>query len=157
MNNLTKHDFCFDLSYNHEVSLFLPSIFIVEKESSFNYVDKKITKDNLSIFTIEWEALEDDIKKLFETEKTLQINQLSKRFSISKKRSFIDLKSDKNAFNVFLNYIDSKIHLFLSICKKNNYSVSINLHQEKNFYKFKKNFSPYQLNPYLKFDKHRPM
>ena len=154
MNNLTKHDFCFDLSYNHEVSLFLPSIFIVEKESSFNYVDKKITKDNLSIFTIEWEALEDDIKKLFETEKTLQINQLSKRFSISKKRSFIDLKSDKNAFNVFLNYIDSKIHLFLSICKKNNYSVSINLHQEKNFYKFKKNFSPYQLNPYLKFDKH---
>ncbi|CAM3801720.1 DEAD/DEAH box helicase [Flavobacterium cucumis] len=154
MSHPTKYDFCFDLSYNHEVSFFLPSIFLLEKDSSFNYVEKKITKDNLSIFTIEWEALEDDIKKLFEIEKTLQVNHLGKKFSISKKKSFIDLKSEKNTFNAFINYIDSKIHLFLSICKKNDYSVSINLNQEKTFYKFKKNFSCFQLNPYLKFDKH---
>ncbi len=154
MSNLTKHEFCFDLSYNSEVNLFLPTIFTVDKDSSFQYVDKKITKDNLSIFDIEWEALHNDVKKLFEIEKTLQIQHLFEKFSISKKKKFEDFKANKNNLNAFVNYIDSKTHHFLDICKKNNYPVSINLLQEKNFYKFKKNFSDFTLHPHLKFEKH---
>ena len=152
MNEL-KPFFCFDVSYHQEIQSFLPSVFIIENNTS-QYIDKRITKDTLAGFLIDWNALSSDEKLLFDIEKKLQIQSLSKKFNLSKKRSFTDLKAEKNAFHLFENYIDEKLNLFLSICKKNKFLIAINLHQEKTFYKFKKNFSDFPVKPYLKFDKH---
>ena len=153
MDNFVPN-FCFDLSYNQEITAFLPSIYLMQNESNLAYIDKKITKERLSIFSIDWNLLDNDYKQLFTIENDLKLENLEKKFKISKKNTFADVIANKSVSALFFNYIESKIDLFLNLCKKNNYSISINLQNHREFYRYKKTFGANNLIPKLKFDKH---
>jgi len=149
-----KYQFCFDLHFEKTLSLYVPVAYVVKGFTTIDYVDKKATPDVLKGYEIDWELLETDLKTVIDTCKLLQPANILKKFSVKKNfKSYNELIQDPKMQKGVLQYIHFQLDNFFTLAQKNNFPLSVNLDEYKNFAKHRISISQTPLEAHLVFEK----
>jgi SNF2 family DNA or RNA helicase len=146
--------FCYDLSWNKLLNSFLPTAYIVQKNSKIVYVDKKATPEVIKSFEISEADLDSDTKKLLNICDLLKTDVIFKKYNKNNKfKKLEDLFQDAKINYGINQYINLNINAFLNIVRQNNYPLAVNLNNNKEYHKFQVTVSESVVEAKLKFDK----
>lgn len=155
MADSNSFQFCFDLLFNKKLNVYLPVPYVLNNSKTITYVDKKATKEVISGYGINFENLDDNIKKALKICDDLKSESIFKKFSKN-------IKSVKNIDNLLIDnkiafgvnqYIKTNLELFLKLITENNFPISLNLSNNKDFYNYQITTQNSVLEPHLKFEK----
>lgn len=144
---------CFDLSFDENFNSYVPIIYI-SVNTSFQYIDKKITIENAFNFGFNLDAMPSFYKNLFMISSEFKKENILKKFDKTTKiKAIADLRKNKIVSKLVTAFLENKLNLFLSTCQENNLPLSVNLRSKKEFYNYKVETQQQELEPLLYFNK----
>lgn len=155
METPNSYQFCFDLLFNDKLKSYFPVAYIVNHSETITYIDKKATREIIESYGIEFEKLDENIKKLLLISENLKTETIFKKYSknINSAKSIDDLlKDSKIAFGI-KQFINTNLDQFLSIIAENHFPLALNLGNKKEFYNYRISTNNPVLKPKLQFDK----
>jgi SNF2 family DNA or RNA helicase len=148
--------FCFDISFEKNLNVYIPTAYIVEDARDIKYLDKKASKDVLEGFGIVFENLEPNTKKILTACESLKPEFIFKKFSVKIKsaKTIADLQKDSKIDFAIRQHLQLNLDSFYTLITKEQFPLSVNMGFEKDFYRCRVNTNPLYLEPQIQFDKH---
>lgn len=156
MNTKNPFQFCFDLSLDEKLKIYLPTAYLVGHSDTIKYVDKKASKEVLRSFGVVVENLDTKTKRVLSICEALKPEAIFTKFSSTNKsfRSIEDLlKDDKLKFGIE-QFITNSLEQFYTLVSQCNFPLSLNLSKEKDFSSSRIATKNRVLGTSLRFDKH---
>lgn len=156
MEPTKPYQFCFDISFEKNLNVYIPTSYIVENTAEIKYLDKKATAGIIESFGIVFEDLDSNTKKILTACESLKPEFIFKKFStkIKSAKSIADLQKDSKIEFAIRQHLKFHLSSFYSLIVQEQFPLSINLGPEKDFYRSRVDISPLYFEPQIQFDKH---
>ncbi|MDO4728291.1 MAG: DEAD/DEAH box helicase [Bacteroidota bacterium] len=150
-----KQDYilCFDLSFDADFDLFLPTPYLVYRSVNALYIFKKATQNVLK--TIPELTLSEADTSLLQHTQSLQREVLLDKFLKNKTKSNLLtlLYEDPKKKQYIKNYIEDRTHQMLEIISQNGVLLTVNAQQNKEIQPFEVQTQTRHFTPFLEFEK----
>ncbi|WP_166920488.1 DEAD/DEAH box helicase [Flavobacterium poyangense] len=148
--------FCFDISLEKNLNVYIPTAYIVENSPDIKYLDKKASADVLDSFGIVFENLDSNTKKILTACESLKPEFIFKKFSVKIKsaKTIADLQKDSKIDFAIRQHLKFHLSSFYDLIVKEQFPLCLNLGPEKDFYRSKVNTETRDFEPQIQFDKH---
>ncbi|KRD08150.1 serine/threonine protein kinase [Flavobacterium sp. Root901] len=148
--------FCFDISFEKNLNIYIPTAYIVENTDEIKYLDKKATPGIIESFGIVFENLDADTKKILAACDALKPDFIFKKFSakIKSAKSIADLQKDSKIEFAIRQHLKLNLNSFYTLIVQGKFPLSFNLGPEKDFYRSRVSIDPLEFEPKIQFDKH---
>ncbi|KAF2335321.1 DEAD/DEAH box helicase [Flavobacterium ginsenosidimutans] len=148
--------FCFDISLEKNLNVYIPTAYIVENTSEIKYLDKKASPNVLESFGIVFENLDSNTKRILTACDSLKPEFIFKKFSakIKSAKTIADLQKDSKIDFAIRQHLKFNLSSFYDLIVKEQFPLSLNLGPEKDFYRSRVNIDPLDFEPQIQFDKH---
>ncbi len=148
--------FCFDISLEKNLNVYIPTAYIVENTSEIKYLDKKASPNVLESFGIVFENLDSNTKRILTACDSLKPEFIFKKFSakIKSAKTIADLQKDSKIDFAIRQHLKFNLSSFYDLIVKEQFPLSLNLGPEKDFYRSRVNIYPLDFEPQIQFDKH---
>lgn len=148
--------FCFDISFEKNLNVYIPTAYIVENTDEIKYLDKKATPGIIESFGIVFENLDADTKKILAACDALKPDFIFKKFSakIKSAKSIADLQKDSKIEFAIRQHLKLNLNSFYTLIVQGKFPLSFNLGPEKDFYRSRVSIDPLEFEPKIQFDKH---
>lgn len=148
--------FCFDISFDKNLNVYLPTAYIVEGIDEIKYLNKKATTEVIESFGIVFENLDVTTKRIITACESLKPEFIFKKFSakIKSAKTIADLQKDSKIEFAIRQHLKFHLSSFYSLIVQEQFPLSLNIGPEKDFYRSKVNVSPIDFEPQIQFDKH---
>ncbi len=156
MKTDNSFQFCFDISFEKKLSIYIPTAYIVGHSGVITYLDKKASPEVLQSFGVIIENLDVTTKKVLTICEDLKPEKVFKKFSknIKSAKTIEDLfKDTKLAFGI-RQFIKNNLDQFYTLVCQNDFPLSLNLGKEKDFRISRIATENPALETNLQFDKH---
>ena len=157
MDHTNSFQFCFDISFEKNLNVHIPTAYIVEKNvSEIKYLDKKATKGVLESFGIIFEDLNSNSQKILTACESLKPEFIFKKFStkIKSAKTIADLQKDSKIEFAIRQHLKFHLSSFYSLIVQEQFPLSLELGVEKDFYHSRVEIAPLDFEPQIQFDKH---
>lgn len=149
--------FCFDISFEKNLNVHIPTAYIVEDDTTeIKYLDKKASKDVLEGFGIVFENLDSNTKKILTVCESLKPEFIFKKFSVKIKsaKTIADLQKDSKIDFAIRQHLKFNLSSFYDLIVKEQFPLSLDLGPEKDFYRSRVNIDSRDFEPQIQFAKH---
>lgn len=148
--------FCFDISLEKNLNVYIPTAYIVENTSEIKYLDKKASPNVLESFGIVFENLDSNTKRILTACDSLKPEFIFKKFSakIKSAKTIADLQKDSKIDFAIRQHLKFNLSSFYDLIVKEQFPMSVNLGPEKDFYRSRISVDPIDFEPQIQFDKH---
>jgi non-specific serine/threonine protein kinase len=149
--------FCFDISFEKNLNVYIPTAYIVEDDTTeIKYLDKKASKDVLEGFGIVFENLDSNTKKILTVCESLKPEFIFKKFSVKIKsaKTIADLQKDSKIDFAIRQHLKFNLSSFYDLIVKEQFPLSLDLGPEKDFYRSRVNIDSRDFEPQIQFAKH---
>ncbi|MCV2486359.1 DEAD/DEAH box helicase [Flavobacterium sp. SH_e] len=148
--------FCFDISLEKNLNVYIPTAYIVENTTEIKYLNKKASPDVLESFGIVFENLDSNTKRILTACDSLKPEFIFKKFSakIKSAKTIADLQKDSKIDFAIRQHLKFNLSSFYDLIVKEQFPLSLNLGPEKDFYRSRVNIDPLDFEPQIQFDKH---
>ncbi|TDW46447.1 non-specific serine/threonine protein kinase [Flavobacterium sp. 270] len=156
MEPTNSFQLCFDISFEKNLNVCLPTAYIVEGTEEIKYLNKKATRDILESFGIVFENLDSNSKKILTVCESLKPEFVFKKFSakIKSAKTIADLQKDSKIEFAIRQHLKINLSSFYDLIVKEQFPLSINLGPEKDFYRSRVNIEVCDFEPQIQFEKH---
>ncbi|WP_281235227.1 DEAD/DEAH box helicase [Flavobacterium gelatinilyticum] len=156
MQPTNSFQFCFDISFEKNLNVFIPTAYIVENTKEIKYLNKKASNDVLESFGIVFENLDSNTKRILTACESLKPEFIFKKFSakIKSAKTIADLYKDSKIDFAIRQHLKLNLSSFYDIIVKDQFPLSINMGIEKDFYRSRVSIDPLDFEPQIQFDKH---
>ena len=154
MENLFQ--FCFDISFDKNLNIYLPTAYIVEGIDEIKYLNKKATRDVIESFGIVYENLDSNTKKILTSCESLKPEFIFKKFSskIKSAKTIADLQKDSKIDFAIRQHLKFHLSSFYNLIVQEQFPLCLNIGPEKDFYRAKITVTSTEFEPQIQFDKH---
>jgi len=148
--------FCFDISLEKNLNVYIPTAYIVENTSEIKYLDKKASPDVLESFGIIFDNLDSNSKRILTACDSLKPEFIFKKFGakIKSAKTIADLQKDSKIEFAIRQHLKFNLSSFYDLIVKEQFPLSLNLGPEKDFYRSRISIEPLDFEPQIQFDKH---
>lgn len=148
--------FCFDISFEKNLNVFIPTAYIIDNTDDIKYLDKKASTDVLESFGIAFENLDSSTKKILTACESLKPDFIFKKFSakIKSAKTIADLQKDSKIEFAIRQHLKFNLESFYNLIVKEQYPLSANMSAEKDFYRWRIDTTSLDFEPQIQFDKH---
>jgi len=148
--------FCFDISLEKNLNVYIPTAYIVENTSEIKYLDKKASPDVLESFGIIFDNLDSNSKRILTACDSLKPEFIFKKFGtkIKSAKTIADLQKDSKIEFAIRQHLKFNLSSFYDLIVKEQFPLSLNLGPEKDFYRSRISIEPLDFEPLIQFDKH---
>jgi len=148
--------FCFDISFEKNLNVYIPTAYIVEDANDIKYLNKKASADVLESFGIVSETLAPNAKKILTACESLKPDFVFKKFGakIKSAKTIADLQKDSKIDFAIRQHLKLNLGSFYSLIVQEQFPLSINMGAEKDFYRSRVDIDPLYFEPQIQFDKH---
>ena len=149
--------FCFDISFEKNLNVYIPTAYIVEDDATeIKYLNKKANRNILESFGIVFENLDSNTKKILTACESLKPEFIFKKFSakIKSAKTIPDLQKDSKIDFAIRQHLKINLDSFYSLIVQEQFPLSANMSAEKDFYRWRVNTNPLDFEPQIQFDKH---
>jgi len=148
--------FCFDISFEKNLNVYIPTAYIIENTDDIKYLDKKASADVLESFGVLFENLDSNTKKILTACDSLKPDFIFKKFSakIKSAKTIADLQKDSKIEFAIRQHLKFNLESFYNLIVKEQFPFSANMSAEKDFYRWRVNTNPLEFEPQIQFDKH---
>ena len=148
--------FCFDISFEKNLNIYIPTAYIVEATDEIKYLDKKASADVLESFGIVFENLDSNSKKILAACESLKTEFIFKKFSakIKSAKNIADLQKDSKIDFAIRQHLKINLDSFYTLIVQEQFPLSINMGAEKDFYRSRVNTNSLYFDPQIQFVKH---
>lgn len=148
--------FCFDISFEKNLNVFIPTAYIIDNTDDIKYLDKKASTDVLESFGIAFENLDSSTKKILTACESLKPDFIFKKFStkIKSAKTIADLQKDSKIEFAIRQHLKFNLESFYNLIVKEQYPLSANMSAEKDFYRWRVDTTSLDFEPQIQFDKH---
>lgn len=148
--------FCFDISFDKNLNVYLPTSYIVEGTDEVKYLNKKASNDVLESFGLVFENLNPNTKKILTACESLKPEFIFKKFSakIKSAKSIADLQKDSKIEFAIRQHLKFHLSSFYNLIVQEQFPLSLNIGPEKDFYRSKVSVESLDFEPQIHFDKH---
>lgn len=148
--------FCFDISFEKNLNVFIPTAYIIDNTDDIKYLDKKASTDVLESFGIAYENLDSSTKKILTACESLKPDFIFKKFSakIKSAKTIADLQKDSKIEFAIRQHLKFNLESFYNLIVKEQYPLSANMSAEKDFYRWRVDTTLLDFEPQIQFDKH---
>ncbi|KAF2511861.1 DEAD/DEAH box helicase [Flavobacterium foetidum] len=156
MEPTKSFQFCFDISFEKNLSTYIPTAYIVESTDEIKYLDKKASPDVMQSFGIVLDNLDSNSKKILNACESLKPEFIFKKFSakIKSAKTIADLQKDSKIEFAIRQHLKFHLSSFYSLIVQEQFPLSFNLGPEKDFYRSKVGITPLEFEPQIYFSKH---
>ncbi|KFF06731.1 DEAD/DEAH box helicase [Flavobacterium reichenbachii] len=156
MEPTNSFQFCFDISFEKNLNVYIPTAYIVEDAGDIKYLNKKASKDVLESFGIVLENLDSNTKKILTICESLKPEFIFKKFSakIKSAKTIADLQKDSKIDFAIRQHLKINLSSFYCIITAEQFPLSLNMGAEKDFYRSRVSVEPLDFEPQIQFDKH---
>lgn len=156
MEPTKSFQFCFDISLEKNLNIYIPTAYIVENTSEIKYLDKKASPDVLESFGIIFDNLDSNSKRILTACDSLKPEFIFKKFGakIKSAKTIADLQKDSKIEFAIRQHLKFNLSSFYDLIVKEQFPLSLNLGPEKDFYRSKISIEPLDFEPQIQFDKH---
>lgn len=156
MEPTKSFQFCFDISFEKNLNVYIPTSYIVENTDEIKYLDKKATAGIIQSFGIVFDDLDSNTKKILTACESLKPEFIFKKFSakIKSAKTIADLQKDSKIEFAIRQHLKLNLSSFYSLIVEGQFPLSINIGPEKDFYRSRVDISPLYFEPQIQFDKH---
>lgn len=143
---------CFDLSYDTEFQLFLPSAYVAKQNGNSWYVFKKATPSILAGLQFQLTEVEQEALSITSN---LQRDVLLRKFikSSAKSVSMQTLYEDRIKKQTVQHFIEDRTHQLLELIEQNKLWLTVNLHHSNDLMKNEVEVTSQTIIPTLDFEK----
>lgn len=154
MENLFQ--FCFDISFDKNLNVYLPTAYIVEGIDEIKYLNKKATRDVIESFGIVYENLDSNTKKILTSCESLKPEFIFKKFSskIKSAKTIADLQKDSKIDFAIRQHLKFHLSSFYNLIVQEQFQLCLNIGPEKDFDRAKITVTSNEFEPQIQFDKH---
>lgn len=154
MENLFQ--FCFDISFDKNLNVYLPTAYIIEGIDEIKYLNKKATRDVIESFGIVYENLDSNTKKILTSCESLKPEFIFKKFSskIKSAKTIADLQKDSKIDFAIRQHLKFHLSSFYNLIVQEQFPLCLNIGPEKDFYRAKITVTSTEFEPQIQFDKH---
>lgn len=154
MENLFQ--FCFDISFDKNLNVYLPTAYIIEGIDEVKYLNKKATRDVIESFGIVYENLDSNTKKILTSCESLKPEFIFKKFSskIKSAKTIADLQKDSKIDFAIRQHLKFHLSSFYNLIVQEQFPLCLNIGPEKDFYRAKITVTSTEFEPQIQFDKH---
>lgn len=154
MENLFQ--FCFDISFDKNLNVYLPTAYIIEGIDEIKYLNKKATRDVIESFGIVYENLDSNTKKILTSCESLKPEYIFKKFSskIKSAKTIADLQKDSKIDFAIRQHLKFHLSSFYNLIGQEQFPLCLNIGPEKDFYRAKITVTSTEFEPQIQFDKH---
>lgn len=154
MENLFQ--FCFDISFDKNLNVYLPTAYIIEGIDEIKYLNKKATRDVIESFGIVYENLDSNTKKILTSCESLKPEFIFKKFSskIKSAKTVADLQKDSKIDFAIRQHLKFHLSSFYNLIVQEQFPLCLNIGPEKDFYRAKITVTSTEFEPQIQFDKH---
>lgn len=149
--------FCFDISFEKNLNVYIPTAYIVEDDATeIKYLNKKANRNILESFGIIFENLDSNTKKILTVCESLKPDFIFKKFSakIKSAKTIPDLQKDSKIDFAIRQHLKINLDSFYTLIVQEQFPLSANMSTEKDFYRWRVNTNPLDFEPQIQFDKH---
>ena len=148
--------FCFDISFEKNLNVFIPTAYIIDNTDDIKYLDKKASTDVLESLGIAFENLDSSTKKILTACESLKPDFIFKKFSakIKSAKTIADLQKDSKIEFAIRQHLKFNLESFYNLIVKEQYPLSANMSAEKDFYRWRVDTTSLDFEPQIQFDKH---
>ncbi|MBF4518585.1 DEAD/DEAH box helicase [Flavobacterium sp. ANB] len=156
MEPTKSFQFCFDISFEKNLNVYIPTAYIVENTNEIKYLNKKATPGVLESFGIVSENLDSNSKKILAACEALKPDFIFKKFSakIKSAKTIVDLQKDSKIDFAIRQHLKLNLSSFYTLIVQEQFPLSINMGVEKDFYRSRVDINPLYFEPQIQFDKH---
>ena len=156
MEPTKSFQFCFDISLEKNLNVYIPTAYIVENTSEIKYLDKKASPDVLESFGIAFENLDSNTKRILTACDSLKPEFIFKKFGakIKSAKTIADLQKDSKIEFAIRQHLKFNLSSFYDLIVKEQFPLSLNIGPEKDFYRSRISIEPLDFEPQIQFDKH---
>lgn len=156
MKPTKSFQFCFDISFEKNLNVYIPTAYIIENTDDIKYLDKKASADVLESFGVLFENLDSNTKKILTACDSLKPDFIFKKFSakIKSAKTIADLQKDSKIEFAIRQHLKFNLESFYNLIVKEQFPFSANMSAEKDFYRWRVNTNPLEFEPQIQFDKH---
>ena len=156
MEPTKSFQFCFDISLEKNLNVYIPTAYIVENTSEIKYLDKKASPDVLESFGIIFDNLDSNSKRILTACDSLKPEFIFKKFGakIKSAKTIADLQKDSKIEFAIRQHLKFNLSSFYDLIVKEQFPLSLNLGPEKDFYRSRISIEPLDFEPQIQFDKH---
>ncbi|WP_427872248.1 DEAD/DEAH box helicase [Flavobacterium sp. MMS24-S5] len=156
MEPTKSFQFCFDISLEKNLNVYIPTAYIVENNSEIKYLDKKASPDVLESFGIIFDNLDSNSKRILTACDSLKPEFIFKKFGakIKSAKTIADLQKDSKIEFAIRQHLKFNLSSFYDLIVKEQFPLSLNLGPEKDFYRSRISIEPLDFEPQIQFDKH---
>lgn len=156
MEPTKSFQFCFDISLEKNLNVYIPTAYIVENTSEIKYLDKKASPDVLESFGIIFDNLNSNSKRILTACDSLKPEFIFKKFGakIKSAKTIADLQKDSKIEFAIRQHLKFNLSSFYDLIVKEQFPLSLNLGPEKDFYRSRISIEPLDFEPLIQFDKH---
>ena len=147
--------FCFDISFEKNLNVYIPTAYIVEDTDEIKYLNKKASADVLESFGIV-KNLDSNTKKILTVCESLKPDFIFKKFStkIKSAKTIADLQKDSKIDFAIRQHLQLNLGSFYTLIVKEQFPLSVNMGLEKDFFRSRVAITPLYFEPQIQFDKH---
>jgi len=148
--------FCFDISFDKNLNVYLPTAYIIEGIDEVKYLNKKATRDVIESFGIVYENLDSNTKKILTSCESLKPEFIFKKFSskIKSAKTIADLQKDSKIDFAIRQHLKFHLSSFYNLIVQEQFPLCLNIGPEKDFYRAKITVTSTEFEPQIQFDKH---
>ncbi len=148
--------FCFDISFEKNLNVYIPTAYIIENTDDIKYLEKKASADVLESFGVLFENLDSNTKKILTACDSLKPDFIFKKFSakIKSAKTIADLQKDSKIEFAIRQHLKFNLESFYNLIVKEQFPFSANMSAEKDFYRWRVDTNPLEFEPQIQFDKH---
>lgn len=147
---------CFDISFEKNLNVYIPTAYIIEGNEEIKYLNKKATKDIIESFGIVFENIDSNAKKILTICESLKPEFIFKKFSakIKSAKTIADLQKDSKIDFAIRQHLKINLSTFYNLIVQEQFPLSCNIGPEKDFYRSRVTTNPLYFEPQIQFDKH---
>jgi non-specific serine/threonine protein kinase len=147
---------CFDISFEKNLNVYIPTAYIVEQTDEIKYLDKKANKNVLESFGLVFENLDSNTKKILTACESLKPEFIFKKFStkIKSAKTIADLQKDSKIDFAIRQHLKTNLDSFYTLIVQEQFPLSLNMSAEKDFFRSRVDIHPLYFEPQIQFDKH---
>ncbi|PIF32921.1 non-specific serine/threonine protein kinase [Flavobacterium sp. 9] len=156
MKPTQSFQFCFDISFEKNLNVYIPTAYIIENTEDIKYLEKKASADVLESFGVLFENLDSNTKKILTACDSLKPDFIFKKFSakIKSAKTIADLQKDSKIEFAIRQHLKFNLESFYNLIVKEQFPFSANMSAEKDFYRWRVDTNPLEFEPQIQFDKH---